>query len=194
LVNRYFRRPADQIGIGGLFALGQAPLLSESYKKAVTHGFAMRLCLTWRPALLKISAMLRYTALVAVLHTTVAWSMGSAGSSYTAPTVSTKNGTYAGVYSPSYQQEFFLGVPFAQPPVGDLRFRVPQPLNASWTGVRNATAYSAYCPGYENDAVNYEGDEDCLTINVVRPIGYEGQKLPVATWIFGGGFFAVWLS
>lgn len=111
--------------------------------------------------------------------------------SCSAPTVTVMNGTYAGVYSPGYQQEFFLGMPFAQPPVDSLRFRVPVSLNTTWTGVHNATSYGLFCPGYNNDALNYEADEDCLTINVVRPVGYEGQKLPVATWIYGGGFFAV---
>jgi carboxylesterase type B len=72
----------------------------------------------------------------------------AAQSSSCAPSVTLKNGTYSGVFQPSYGQDFFLGVPFAQAPVGDLRFAVPQPLNSSWQGSRNATAYYPECVGY----------------------------------------------
>jgi hypothetical protein len=65
-----------------------------------------------------------------------------------APIVDVRNGTYAGVYSEQYNQDFFLGIPFAQPPVGDLRFRNPQSLNTTWTGTRLADAYSPLCVGY----------------------------------------------
>ncbi|KZT55556.1 alpha/beta-hydrolase [Calocera cornea HHB12733] len=65
-----------------------------------------------------------------------------------APTVTIKNGTYTGVNLDSFGQQMFLGMPFAQPPVGDLRLRAPLSLNTSWEGTRNATAYSDICPGY----------------------------------------------
>jgi triacylglycerol lipase len=64
------------------------------------------------------------------------------------PTVTVRNGTYTGVRSSTYNQDFFLGMPYAQQPVGNLRFTVPQPLNASWDGTRNATHYSDICVGY----------------------------------------------
>lgn len=115
----------------------------------------------------------------------------SALSTCTVPIVTIKNGTYAGVYSPGFHQEHFLGMPFAQTTGMENRFKNPVPLNSSWTGIRNATAYSPFCPGYSESAVNYNADEDCLTVNVIRPTGYEGQTLPVAVWIFGGGFYAV---
>lgn len=106
----------------------------------------------------------------------------------TAPTAVLKNGTYTGVYSGVYDQDYFLGVPFAQPPVGNFRFSVPQPLNASWDGSKSATEYSASCIGYGGDNLPYpKQSEDCLYLNVVRPAGFEGQKLPVAFWIHGGG-------
>jgi len=66
----------------------------------------------------------------------------------TIPTVRVKNGTIAGVHSPSYNQDFFLGVPFAQPPLGDLRFRQAQSLNATWSGSRDAKQYATHCVGY----------------------------------------------
>lgn len=64
------------------------------------------------------------------------------------PTVETKNGTYSGVHSPEWDQDFFLGVPYAQPPVGSLRFRNPQSLNETWDEPRKATEYSDTCVGY----------------------------------------------
>jgi hypothetical protein len=105
-----------------------------------------------------------------------------------APIVSLLNGSYFGIHSDQYQQDFFLGIPFAQPPMGDLRFRLPASLNSSWTGVRNATQYSPACFGYGEDTQIGAGNycsEDCLTLNIVRPSGYGHQKLPIAVWIYG---------
>jgi hypothetical protein len=65
-----------------------------------------------------------------------------------APIATVKNGTLVGRYSPEYDQDFFLGVPFAQPPVGDLRFRQAVPLNTSWNKARDASQYQAECVGY----------------------------------------------
>lgn len=64
------------------------------------------------------------------------------------PTAHVLNGTYAGVRNAHYQQDFFLGMPYAQQPVGDLRFTVPKSLNESWEGVRDAKEYSDICVGY----------------------------------------------
>lgn len=69
------------------------------------------------------------------------------------PTARVKNGTIAGVHSNSYKQDFFLGVPFAQPPLGDLRFRQAQPLNTTWKGNRDAKQYATHCVGYGVSAV-----------------------------------------
>lgn len=64
------------------------------------------------------------------------------------PTVTLRNGTYKGVYSNQYNQDLFLGIPFAQPPTGHLRFRNPKPLESSWKGEHNATEFSPACVGY----------------------------------------------
>jgi hypothetical protein len=65
-----------------------------------------------------------------------------------APTVIVKNGSYAGVHSGPYNQDFFLGIPFSQPPIGQLRLALPQSLNETWTGLHNATAYGPGCIGF----------------------------------------------
>ncbi|KAL2803399.1 Alpha/Beta hydrolase protein [Aspergillus granulosus] len=127
-----------------------------------------------------------FTALLAL-------SVGSSGTltaqgRTSSPKAHVKNGTYEGIYSAEYDQEFFLGVPFAQPPVNELRFRVPQPLNSTWEGTRDAKDYSLLCVGYGLDQTFYNQSEDCLYLNVVRPAGYEHKQLPVGFWIHGGGF------
>lgn len=105
-----------------------------------------------------------------------------------APLVTIRNGTYQGSYSEQYDQDFFLGMPYAQPPLGSLRWVNPQPLNTSWSGARDATAYSDICYGYGTSSIWYPNSEDCLTINVIRPAGTnESSNLPVAFWIHGGG-------
>jgi para-nitrobenzyl esterase len=72
----------------------------------------------------------------------------------------------------------FKGIPFAAPPIGDLRWREPKPA-AKWDGVRQATAFGPAC----NQA------EDCLYLNVWKPADSKpGAKLPVLVWIPGGAF------
>jgi len=89
-------------------------------------------------------------------------SNGGGSSGGAAPTANVKNGTYTGVYSAEYDQDFFLGVPYAQPPVGDLRFRIPHSLNSAWSGSHDAMQYSAECVGYGSDQWNYPVSEVSL--------------------------------
>ncbi|KAL4263269.1 Carboxylic ester hydrolase [Pleurotus pulmonarius] len=102
----------------------------------------------------------------------------------------------------------FLGIPYAQPPTGDRRFRLPEPISP-YTGTVRATAFGPSCPqhkvrltlpvGLASDAVDlivntaykavFPDSEDCLSINVVVPSSATPtSKLPVAVWIYGGAF------
>ncbi|KAF3767925.1 hypothetical protein M406DRAFT_61678 [Cryphonectria parasitica EP155] len=111
-------------------------------------------------------------------------------SSTSQPTVQVLNGSYYGIYNPTYEEDLFLGMPFAQPPVGDLRYQNPQPLNTTWTESRNATQYSPECWGFGSDdwVLGNPVSEDCLTLNVIRPAGVAADaELPVGVWIYGGG-------
>lgn len=87
----------------------------------------------------------------------------------------------------------FLGIPFARPPVGELRFRAPQPPDP-WSGVREATATAPTAPQVVNEELQAllpsapeEQDEDCLYLNVFTPAA-DGGKRPVMVWIHGGAF------
>ena len=105
------------------------------------------------------------------------------------PQVTVRNGTLQGLHLPAFNEDVFLGIPFAAPPIGDLRLRHPKPFNQKWKGVRAATQRSASCPGYAGfmKALPVVG-EDCLTVDVVRPAGMKPRdKLPVMVWIYGGG-------
>ncbi len=58
------------------------------------------------------------------------------------------NGTFGGLHLPHLNQDLFLGIPFAQKPVDDLRLRRPVSLNGSWEGIRSAVNRSVSCQGY----------------------------------------------
>jgi para-nitrobenzyl esterase len=84
----------------------------------------------------------------------------------------------------------FKGIPFAAPPIGDLRWRAPQPA-AAWHGVRDAGHYGSDCmqTPFPSDAapLGTPPAEDCLYANVWKPTAAKA-KLPVLVWIYGGGF------
>lgn len=89
-----------------------------------------------------------FVATSAVLYTQVVFAGTIPASSCAAPTAATLNGTFSGYHHSLYNEDYFLGIPFAQPPTGSLRYAAPQPLNTSWTGIKNATEYGYECVGY----------------------------------------------
>ncbi|KAJ7199115.1 extracellular triacylglycerol lipase precursor [Mycena haematopus] len=83
--------------------------------------------------------------------------------------------------------EFFGGLPFAQPPVGNLRFRSPVPVATLTGDVFNATNWGAGCPQVPMTTPAPLLSEDCLNLNIFRPAGTKpGAKLPVMVWIYVG--------
>ncbi len=87
----------------------------------------------------------------------------------------------------------FKGVPFAQPPVGNLRWTAPQPV-AAWKGVRQAKEFGPRCmqqPIFGDMGFRSNGmSEDCLYLNIWTPAKSGNEKLPVMVYFFGGGFRA----
>ena len=84
----------------------------------------------------------------------------------------------------------FRGIPFAEPPVGALRFAAPQPVRR-WDGVREAVSYGSPPPqagAFGMDALAKDADDDWLTVNVWSPEPGTGAGLPVMVWIQGGAF------
>lgn len=84
----------------------------------------------------------------------------------------------------------YEGVPYAAPPVGELRWRAPQPP-APWGGVRSAAAFGPRCMQdllYDMSFRDRQMSEDCLYLNIWAPPAAPGAKLPVMVWIYGGGF------
>lgn len=103
------------------------------------------------------------------------------------PVIKTTNGLVRGVGKPSYDE--FLGLPYAAPPLRELRF-APPAAPASWQGIRSADRQSPACIQFEPTGVREEQaiSEDCLYLDVYRPAHLaKNAKLPVMVWFHGGG-------
>ena len=117
------------------------------------------------------------------------------------PVVKVEGGLLQGVPSEDPSVIVFKGIPYAAPPVGELRLQPPQDV-IPWEGVRECSAFSAIAPQPGNAPGTFYGEEfywmpqpeqseDCLYLNVWAPakaVGKKGAALPVAMWIHGGAF------
>ncbi|MEG3152277.1 carboxylesterase family protein [Sphingomonas sp. ZT3P38] len=126
----------------------------------------------------------------APLWAAAAWlSLAAASAPGEAPQVRIGQGMLQGVADPGARVVAFKGIPYARPPVGDLRWRPPVPATG-WKGTRDARAFGAACLQPPQSPTGlYSGgmtpmSEDCLTLNVWAPTG--ARKLPVMVWIHGG--------
>ena len=104
--------------------------------------------------------------------------------------------TYRGFVNSSSNLDVFLGIRFAAPPVGSLRWQAPRAAVLNNSAVIDATSYPAQCPqGYDNaggidsPVDNSASNEDCLFLNIWRPNNVTGP-LPVFFYIHGGGYGA----
>src|SRR6202167_4469040 len=109
---------------------------------------------------------------------------GQAAASSGGPVVGTASGAVRGLANGAVDE--FLGIPYAAPPVGALRWQPPQPA-ASWPGVRDATQFAPHCPQPASPFGQASTSENCLFLNVFTP-GHEqaGAHHPVMVWIHGG--------
>src|SRR3569833_4502136 len=133
--------------------------------------------------------LLRFVTHASLCLALVAAAGAALGASETRPQVKIRTGVLQGVTDASSHVIAYKGIPYAKPPVDELRWRPPVPV-ANWEGVRDAREFGHAClqPPAQPTSVYYGGgasmSEDCLTLNVWAPAG--ARQLPVMVWIHGG--------
>ncbi len=127
--------------------------------------------------------------LTAMILTWLAISGAAAAAPALTPVVQTASGPVQGLIKDGTRQ--FLGLPFARPPVGPLRWRPPE-TPTRWTAVRKATAFGPSCPqGHDiGDFAKPSETEDCLYLNVYAPLKSSKAPRAVMVWFPGGALFA----
>ena len=100
---------------------------------------------------------------------------GQAAAGASGPVVGTANGAVRGLANGAVDE--FLGIPYAAPPVGALRWQPPQPA-ASWSGVRDATQFAPHCPQSASPFGQASTSEDCLFLNVFTPSHQQAGSTP----------------
>src|SRR5215469_867409 len=139
----------------------------------------------WRARTRLAAAGVTLGALVAAAPAVSASTLGGpAAARASGPVVGTTNGPVRGLANGAVNE--FLGIPYAAPPVGALRWQPPQPA-ASWSGVRDATQFAPHCPQPPTPFGQASTSEDCLFLNVFTPAHqHAGSHFPVMVWIHGG--------
>src|SRR5215469_1256271 len=139
----------------------------------------------WRARTRLAAAGVTLGALVAAAPAVSASTLGGqAAARASGPVVGTTNGPVRGLANGTVNE--FLGIPYAAPPVGALRWQPPQPA-ARWSGVRDATQFAPHCPQPPTPFGQASTSEDCLFLNVFRPSHqHAGSHFPVMVWIHGG--------
>lgn len=135
--------------------------------------------------------MKKITLLLAVVHVCLT---AAAQNNYGFPVqAKIENGFIEGNYDTKQGLQLFFGVPFAKPPVGELRWKAPQPLD-NWKGVLSTKKFGprpVQAVVFGDMSSRSDGlSEDCLYLNVWSPAKYDTKGLPVLVYFYGGGFVA----
>lgn len=133
-----------------------------------------------------ISTVHRLTSILCLIVSAVACAKG--------PIIDTTSGTVRGYY-PDAATRAFLGIPYAQPPLGSLRFKPPQPIKEKAKGVIDATEFGLSCyqqrtavAGATSLTPTTGESEDCLTLNIWGSAEPSRRLKPVFVFMYGGGF------